>query len=227
MILVETYLYHYILEAQGTFGGILLSWVQPCGASHVCLVPRHLTLRHPSYSSSIELVLTEMQAAADPLGTYTCSLTCWASMQSCRLQDSKWGVPLASVHWLAYPTCYVQCQRCATMTLGFISFGACWSLGRGAGTTHKSKVERPLVRQPSKHSNGEMGVGRSILSSSKADFLVSWCFIWPLWRCLLHSRAITVLITALWPAQSRPLCTSLPLCLSHFCFSGTHSPQKC
>lgn len=35
-------------------------------------------------------------------------------------------------------------------------FGACWSLGRGAGTTHKIKVERPLARQPSKHSDGEI-----------------------------------------------------------------------
>lgn len=51
----------------------------------------------------LELVPTGMQATA------ACMWACWASLQSCGLQDGRWGGPLASTHWLAYPTklCFV------------------------------------------------------------------------------------------------------------------------
>lgn len=68
-----------------------------------------MALRPPPPSAQ-KLVPTETQAATDPSGTPACLLACRSSLQSCRLQGSRWAGPLAPAYSLAYPTRWVSAK---------------------------------------------------------------------------------------------------------------------
>lgn len=93
----------------------------------------------------LELVPTEKQAAADPLGAYARFWACWARLWSSGLQGSPWGVSLASANWLAARAKDVPPQPWAPALL--VPAGPQETSYTGA------LVERPLARPPRKHGN--------------------------------------------------------------------------